>query len=238
VSALPVPSESDGLAAALFASEVLVQASPIDADDEALLPAERELVARAIPKRRREFATGRRCARALLVRLGHPGAALLRHPDRTPDWPAGVVGSISHCDDRCVVALARRGAIAGLGVDVEPDLPLERALWRRICTPHEIRTIVASRATAAEQGRAARLVFAAKEAFYKSVSARVGRVLGFQEVEIQVDWSSNRFQSRLEGTPTGQLGGTRFEGRFVRCDGLVVTGATLWAARDAGGEAG
>lgn len=218
----------------LFAAPVQSSVSAIDATLDDLLPDERSAVLRAVPKRQREFATGRRTARALLATLGHPGVAVARNEDRTARWPDGIVGTISHCDDLCAVAVARAGAIAGLGVDVEPDQPLDAALWSRICTPHEIESIVASRPTDSERGRAARLVFCAKEAFYKSVHARVGRVLGFHEVEIQVDRRTGRFECRLEGTRTGVPDGTRFEGRFAHRDGYTLAGATLLTLLDEG----
>lgn len=218
----------------LFAAPVRCAVSAIDATLDDLLSAERSAVVRAVPKRQREFATGRRTARALLAALGHPGFAIERNEDRSARWPEGIVGTISHSDDLCAVAVARAGAIAGLGVDVEPDQPLDEALWSRICTQHEIDAIVAPRASAPDRGRAARLVFSAKEAFYKSVHARVGRVLGFHEVEIQVDWRSGRFECRLEGTRTGAPDGTRFEGRFAHRDGFTITGATLLTLPDEG----
>jgi 4'-phosphopantetheinyl transferase EntD len=220
----------------LFDAAVRAAAAPIEASIDDLLPEERPAVLRAVGKRQREFATARRAARGLLAELGFPGFAILRNDDRTPAWPAGIVGSISHCDDLCAVVLARAGAIAGLGVDVEPDQPLDAALWSRICTPREIETIVASRPTAAEQGRAARLVFCAKEAFYKSVYPSLLRVLGFHEVEIQVDWRGCRFLPHLQGTHTGLPDGARFEGRFARRGGFLLAGATLWTANGSQAE--
>jgi 4'-phosphopantetheinyl transferase EntD len=222
------------LAADLFPNAVATLVSAIDASIADLQPEERPAIARAVPKRQREFATGRRAAREALATLGLPPVALLRNADRTCAWPAGVVGSISHCDELCAVAVAPRGAIVGLGVDVEPDAPLERALWSRICTPREIERFVEAERDPAEQGCAARLVFCAKEAFYKSVAARVGRVLGFQEVEIQVDRENGRFLAWLEGTPTGAPAGTSFEGRFARRAGFVLAGATLHLAETEG----
>src|SRR5690242_12311145 len=68
-------------------------------DDPAaeLFPQEFDSIARATELRRKEFATGRACARAALARLGRPSAAVLRGPGGAPQWPEGVVGSITHC---------------------------------------------------------------------------------------------------------------------------------------------
>ena len=43
-----------------------------DAAPAVLFPAEEAAIARAVPKRRSEFATGRACARAALAKLGLP----------------------------------------------------------------------------------------------------------------------------------------------------------------------
>jgi 4'-phosphopantetheinyl transferase EntD len=222
----PTPTPVDDVSLVdLFDASVRTAVSRIDGSVADLLPSERDAVLRAVPRRQREFATARRVARRLLVDLGRPPVAIPRNPDRTPAWPDGLVGSISHCEDLCAVALAERGAIAGLGIDVEPDQPLDAALWPRICTPQELAAIVAVRGATAEQGRAARLVFCAKEAFYKSVYPSIQRVLGFQEVEVRIDWRCHRFETQLAGLPDG----ARFDGRFAQRGGFSIAAATLWS---------
>ncbi|MBN1173619.1 MAG: 4'-phosphopantetheinyl transferase, partial [Micromonosporaceae bacterium] len=69
-----------------------------DPPDARMLPEEAPLVARAVPRRRAEFTTGRHCARLALASLGVEPAAILAGPDRAPRWPAGIVGTITHCD--------------------------------------------------------------------------------------------------------------------------------------------
>ena len=224
------PMPHSDLTDGLFPPAVLAVCRPIDEDALGhLLPEERALVSSAVPKRQREFATGRRTARELVASLGVAAGPLLRGADRAPAWPAGVVGSISHCDDVCAVAVARAADVAGVGVDVEPDLPLERALWSRLCTPGELAAL-AGAGPPDEPGRTVRLLFSAKEAFYKSVSATVRRVLGFQEVELQFDWAAGRFTARIDGSLARLLpGGRAPDGRFARRGGFVLTGATLAA---------
>jgi 4'-phosphopantetheinyl transferase EntD len=213
----------------LFGARVHTAVSRLDAGLADLLPVERAAVLRAVPKRQREFATGRRTARALLAALGHPDVALPRNEDRTVRWPDGVVGTISHSDALCAVAVAHARSAAGLGVDLEPDEPLDRALWSRIATARELETLAARDDTEEEQGRAVRLLFCAKEAFYKSVHAQVGRVLGFHEVVIQVMPGRDRFDAWLAGTPAGVPDGFAFEGRFTRRAGHWIAAATLVA---------
>src|SRR5207245_224467 len=112
-------------AAGLFDEGVIVaEVMPLP-DDAPLLPAEAAVVAAVAPRRRREFAAGRWCARQALVRLGIEGFALLPSPDRAPRWPPGIVGSISHTSDYCVAVVARQRDFLGVGVDAEPDEPID-----------------------------------------------------------------------------------------------------------------
>jgi 4'-phosphopantetheinyl transferase EntD len=229
VSAARAPEQRDARVGDLFPAPVRAATTRLDADLSALFDEEKPAVSRAVAKRQREFASGRRCARALLAELGHPPLAIPRRADRSPEWPAGVVGSISHCDDLCFVALAPASALLGIGVDVEPDQPLEMPLWKRICTPAELAGVVAA-SPPALQGHTVRLLFSAKEAFYKSVFPLLREVLGFQAVEIQLDWDTGRFHCAVADALRARLPGERTpEGRFVRRDGWVFTGATLAA---------
>lgn len=211
----------------LFDDDVWTASCPVTEVEDDLLPEETLLVSRAVAKRRREFAAGRRCARGLLAQLGHPGLPLLRNDDRTPRWPDELVGSISHCAALCVVAVARRSLLAALGVDVEPDAALEPPLWRRICTPGEIERVLGT-APAAERGRIARLIFSAKEATYKAVHPLVGASIGFQQLELAIDWEAGRFTPRLDDTIAGRLPDRAVPaGRFARRGGFVFCAATV-----------
>src|SRR5215470_6495909 len=59
--------------------------------EQDLLPEEARHVEKAVPKRRLEFAAGRRCARLALARLGLPPGPILAGADRAPCWPSEVV---------------------------------------------------------------------------------------------------------------------------------------------------
>src|SRR2546423_1898920 len=57
-----------------------------------LLPVEEAIARTWSPKRVREFAAGRTCARLALSAQGHAAVPLLPGPKRAPQWPAGFVG--------------------------------------------------------------------------------------------------------------------------------------------------
>lgn len=160
--------------------------APIDASADFEHVTESAAVERAVDGRRREFATGRRLAHACLRELGLDDGPLLVGPDRGPTWPAGATGSISHGAGRCVVTVARTTDVEALGVDVEEGGPLEARLIDAVLTANERARLAAG---GADVATLAKQVFCAKEAFYKAVAPRVGRVLEFGEVEVELDGS-------------------------------------------------
>jgi 4'-phosphopantetheinyl transferase EntD len=217
--ATPPPGAPD--ASALFPSDVLVISSPVlDADAE-LVAAERALVARAVPKRRHEFATGRRLAHQLLARLGSPDSALLADADRAPIWPAGIIGSISHSHGLCFVAAAKRGAWVGLGIDVEEAHAVRPDLWRRVLGDDEERWLRSR--PLGEQLPLAAVFFSAKEAVYKAQFPLTRARLGFDDVSLELDPARHEFHARTPGFPRPLVGS------YSAGEAWVLTGLTLRA---------
>ena len=104
--------------------------APFDAAEEAA-------IARAVPRRRAEFATGRRLAREALARLGCLAASLPPDSAGMPQWPTGFVGTISHSGQLCVAVVGRAHNLLGIGIDVEEIGPMQPGLASMICRPDE-----------------------------------------------------------------------------------------------------
>lgn len=213
------PQIDVSLLCSLLGEHVFVAASTISSGLEDLLPEESPAVFRAVPKRQREFATGRVLARSLLTGFGYDGP-LIRGKDNVPDWPAGVMGSITHSDHICVVAVTAQTKIASIGIDVEPVTPLAKNLWPRICTPHELEWIGAE--AGARQGLLAKVIFCSKEAVYKCQYGVTQRFLDFHAVEITPASEhfslAGKFLAKVS-YPASEVGlegfVTVFEGHFV-----------------------
>ncbi len=208
---------------ALFPDWVLTVTSTIDATPDDLLPQELLSVARAVRKRQCEFATGRVRARALLARLGFPDAAVPVGPDRSPVWPEGVVGSISHTSDLCVVAVARQSQTGSLGIDVEPEGPLDDETLSGICTARELEGL--GRLSEAGRGLAARRLFSAKESVFKCQYPVTGAMPDFRDVEIEFDRASDAFEA-ISVTAAGACL-PPICGRWLNRDAWVFTSAML-----------
>ncbi len=188
-----------------------------------VLPAEEALIARAVDKRQREFATARACARAALGQLGRPAVAIGRGPHGAPMWPPGIVGSITHCTGYCAAAVAEATRVRSLGIDAEPARPL----------PADVLGAVASAAeVAALRGRPGplpwdRLLFSAKESVYKTWYPIARRWLGFEDVTVTFG-SSDEFEAHFHSPADATaLGTPRLTGRWLAAGGLVVTAVCL-----------
>jgi 4'-phosphopantetheinyl transferase EntD len=108
-------------------------------DGDALFPSERVAFQRSVSKVIRQSGAARIVARGLLGSLGYTDIAIPRSETGAPVWPSGVIGSLAHDEDVAVAAIARVGRFSGLGIDVEPAVPLPPGLSSLIATPAERR---------------------------------------------------------------------------------------------------
>nr|AAK06801.1 putative phosphopantetheinyl transferase SimC8 [Streptomyces antibioticus] len=189
---------------------------------------EEELIARAVNARRSEFGTVRACARAALAVLGIDAVPILRGPCAEPVWPAGVVGSMTHCEGYRAAAVAREGELAAVGIDAEPHRPLPGDELDVIARPEELGPLSGLRVRWPEICWD-RLLFSAKESVYKAWFPLTGRWLGFEEALIDFDPEAGSFRARLL-VPGPTVGGRRlpgFDGHWLARDGLLLTAVAV-----------
>ncbi|MGW5234376.1 4'-phosphopantetheinyl transferase family protein [Streptomyces nodosus] len=210
-------------------------------DDAFLYPEEEAVVARAVDKRRREFATVRACARQAMEKLGVPARPILPGERGAPSWPDGLIGSMTHCDGYCAAALARAGELVSLGIDAEPHDRLPDGVLDAISLPAErarLRGLARSRPSVHWD----RLLFSAKESVYKAWFPLTGRWLDFHEADIELlpgDAVEDRDGSGVSATgtlrarllvPGPLVAGRRvevFEGRWAARSGLAATSVVV-----------
>lgn len=236
--------------ARLLPQDVLTAEARGDLPDVDLYPVELAHVRRAVPKRRREFATGRACARAALAKLGVDGQAIGVGSGGAPCWPPGIVGSITHCNGFRGCAVAMRTRYLGLGIDAEPNAALPAGLLGDIATKREMAML---ETTMGDGGPISwdRLLFCAKESVYKTWHPSSGSPVGFQDLEVSFECAAGlgrragRFRARLvhavwPATPSEEL-----DGAWEERDGLLLvaatlsatpTGTTCWLTDDTTGE--
>jgi 4'-phosphopantetheinyl transferase EntD len=194
-----------------------------DPPDVLLFPEEEQLIAKAVDKRRREFATARNCARSALAALGVAPAPIPSGDKGSPQWPAGFVGSITHCPGYRAAAAARTRDVLTIGLDAEPDEALPSRVLDVIALPGERARL--GELTAAAPGTSwDRLLFSAKESVYKAWFPLTRQWLGFHDADITID-AAGTFEARLLVAAPVVAGSllTGFTGRWAASGGLLVT---------------
>lgn len=181
-------AELQALARHIAAPGLFCAVAPIGMATPALLPDELACVARAIPRRRHEFAVGRMVLRHALHLAGHKlpeTQPIVARSDRQPDLPPGLRASLSHSRDYCIAVAASDPALCP-GVDIErmatdrpDDLAQAIAPWRQ-------RPPVAD---------AELLAFSAKESLFKSQYPETGMMLDFTDAALAL--SGHRMRARL-----------------------------------------
>jgi 4'-phosphopantetheinyl transferase EntD len=203
--------EAHAPAGTAVAAGPIIPAEPFD-DVEAAA------TARAGQIRRDEFHTGRRLARVALAQLGCPPSAIPVGDGRVPVWPEGFLGTISHSRKLCVAHVGSVRDLVGIGIDIEPDVPLVGGIATQICRPDE---------DPADVEGGALLRFVAKEAFYKAYFPAARSFLEFHDVRIDLDLANGVYVARIVGANKPEImGKCHFEGRFTRLADHIV--AALW----------
>jgi 4'-phosphopantetheinyl transferase EntD len=215
-------SEHDAPIAGLFPEGVCCVFSNRFPEDFRLLNAERRNTDAMTPDRLQEFKHGRYCARRALAQLGVPDGAVIAGDDRAPEWPTGVIGSISHCGQHAAAAVASKPEFDAIGLDIETREALDADLLSMICSEPEQRLIAREPAPLL----LAKLIFSAKESVFKSVWPRVRRFIDFTDVEIGLRIDEARFVAipRSDRLPADLF--ARLEGRFAERGNLIVTAVT------------
>ncbi len=199
-----------------------------DGPPDELFPAERELIAKAVAKRQAEFKAVRACARAALGRLGRPPAPILPGERGAPQWPAGIVGSMTHCAGYRAAVVAESRLAIGIGVDAEPHEPLPDGVLGLVASVEEqaeLATLGARRPDVHWE----RLLFTMKESVYKVWFPITLQWLDFHQARVEIDPDSGRFVARLL-VPGPDIEGrelTAFHGRFLVQDGLALSAIVL-----------
>lgn len=218
-------SASANMARAIFPGSISVAATDPRKDPSGLMPEEEAAISRAAPKRKREFAAGRLAARRAMAALGFANKAVPMASDRSPIWPPGLVGGISHTDKICLAVAARKESVAALGIDVEGATDLAPDLWDTVLTFSDQRLLRSF--PRSERGLMAKIIFSAKECTYKCQYAISRKLFGFEQIDITLDIEGKRFWAVFNDNAEPFQRGDCLAGNFALENGLVVTGMSL-----------
>ena len=176
---------------------------------------------RSVAKRQAEYLAGRVCARAALHALDGRDYVPATHEDRSPIWPAGIHGSITHGKGWAAAVVAADGDSAGLGLDQESLLNDERAerLAGEILTPAELQRLDYS-----QLGLGVTLTFSLKESLFKALYPLTRQRFYFEHAEL-LEWSVEGYARLrlLTDLSADWQAGRELEGQFCVQDGYLLS---------------
>jgi 4'-phosphopantetheinyl transferase EntD len=209
------PAKLQAIITALFPADVAVCYSSALPTDARLEPEEAAATPGMVPARHTEFLLGRHCAREAMRQLGHEPLAVPKHADRSPVWPPGLVGTISHFGRHAAAAVAWSDEYRGVGLDLESSESLTAEIAEMVCRPDE--------SAGPANGK---LLFSIKEAIYKCIYPEVGHYVDFQDMEVRLGadgcYTAVPHHENLDSELIARL-----EGRYYRSETMVIASAWL-----------
>ena len=191
---------------------------------------ENDLIGNTPAKRRHEFLEARECARTALEKFGVDRQAIPKRQDGQPVWPAGLVGSLTHCDGFYGSVVADRAAFLSVGLDAEPNDALEDDVLRLIAAPSEIAHLTNLSAKAPHIAWS-KFIFSAKEAAYKALNPLTGSWIDFEDAEIHFSIDDPVFHVSFN-KPSLQIYSALIRGRWQIQKGFLITFVEVKRRRD------
>ena len=191
----------DGLAMAETALSIAAISDRVDL----LSGEEKAELSPMAPKRQAGFSSGRYCAARAQSLLKRDPEPILRE-ERTPIWPQGLWGSITHTEH---IAAAMVSSVRSVGIDLEELDRMHEGLHKTLFTENEL-VALANYSVGADT-----IMFSAKEAGYKAIYPVGKKFIGFHEAEIELDESSQTFKIRYVGDHEPNKALNSGEGRWA-----------------------
>ncbi len=134
---------------------------------------------KCVKKRKAEYLAGRHMAALALKELGIEHVDVTTGENRSPVWPYGIVGAISHNNATAMAVVARRSVISHIGLDIETLMKPQLAddIGHTIITEQEKQTLASL--TGMPHHQSLTLAFSAKESIFKALYYDVTNYFGF-----------------------------------------------------------
>lgn len=156
----------------------------------------------AINKRKAEYLAGRWCAHEALRHIGTDGFPGL-NADRSPAWPAGSRGSITHSHGTAEVMVGDARQWLTIGLDTEQWVSPERAsrLERELLTEEELKALAGM--SPLQRANRLTLIFSAKESLFKALYPLTGKRFYFHDAVRRQPNSLTLLRTLSEEWPKG-----------------------------------
>ena len=178
-------------------------------------------------KRQREFDAGRSCTSTLLNRWGVSEKVGVSD-DRSPIWPAGFAGSISHSDNWVWAVVAQSRDCHSIGVDTEIVVSSEtlQTLHEEVITVQELSVI---ESLGLSPPVAFTVAFSAQEAFYKCWYPITKAFFEFKQVAIESCTPDTIRIASLDSNPNFKISPASLDVHFHTTKSDVFT--ATWMAQ-------
>jgi enterobactin synthetase component D len=176
-----------------------------------------------VAKRKTEYLAGRLCAREGIRRITDISSVPGVGADGAPQWPAGIVGSISHSGSWAGALVAQLSAWRSLGLDMEQTMASANAerLAAHILTATELRQLLPL--SLAQRARQIGLAFSLKESLFKALYPLVLRRFCFHDAELL---SCDKGTARLRlliNLAQDWPAGSELDGQFCELNGYMLS---------------
>ncbi len=150
----------------------------------------------AVPKRQAEFIAGRTLASVALKKLGFPETLIPIGKHRSPVWPKGIVGSISHNASFAVACAKLTEDNSAMGIDIETLFTESQAneVQDLICHQEDFKWF---NQPPLSYVQLITLIFSVKESLFKAIYPNIQRYLEFQDAKL-IDLNIETSVGRLE----------------------------------------
>lgn len=192
----------------VFYAQITFQLNDIDESDflyhQIILP---NNFSKMVAKRRCEFLAGRICAQLSLRQFGLTRCTSVGvASDRSPSWPEGIIGSITHTSSIAAACIASSSTYKNIGIDSEVifNNEIANSIKSELIISQELNVL---KDKTLSEALLITLIFSAKESIFKAIYNDVGYIFGFDCVMlIELSQYDMLFALTVSLSPEWQIG--------------------------------
>lgn len=176
----------------------------------------------AVVKRKAEYLAVRYAAQRVLKTFGcgeTPGIS----PDRSPVWPSGWCGSLSHSGECALAVVAPKKSGVTPGIDIEFFAPKTMEKTAHMFTSAEEQYLLAN--SGIDYATALLITFSIKESLFKALYPEIGRYFDFDAAKVcEIDILAHRITLELtQNLSHRHITGSQIEGYYDISEDKVIT---------------
>lgn len=172
-------------------------------------------------KRLSQFSAGRYLAKKVLSVLDIESDSISKSPSGAPEWPQGIVGSISHTDSYCLCAIANQPTVRSLGIDLERTGQLSIEDAHLFMSDNELNEIK----SANNPSLMLTVAFSIRESVYKCLNPIYNKWIDYTDAKVEFHKYSDA--NKLDVNVKGYENLALLKCRYTIIDDMVITSAVM-----------